>query len=68
MRRVPVANQTIGGSAMPSRVTPKNRSFLKYVAVILFVLAAIFLFAVKSISTNTDLGLIALGLAVWALA
>jgi hypothetical protein len=32
-----------------------ERSFLKYVAVILFVLAAIFLFAVHSISTTTDL-------------
>ena len=45
-----------------------NRSFLKYVAVILFILAAIFLFAVDSIDTNTDLGLIAVGLAAWALA
>ena len=53
---------------MRSNVMPKNRSFLKYVAVILFVLAAIFLFAVKSVSTTTDLGLIALGLAAWALA
>lgn len=44
-----------------------NRSFLKYVATILFVLAAIFLFAVHSIDTNTDLGLIAIGLAAWAL-
>jgi hypothetical protein len=53
---------------MRTNVMPKNRSFLKYLAVILFVLAAIFLFAVKSISTATDLGLIALGLAAWALA
>jgi len=44
-----------------------NRSFLKFVAVILFVLAAIFLFAVDSIETTTDLGLIAVGLAAWAL-
>jgi hypothetical protein len=49
-------------------IMPKNRSFLKYVAVILFVLAAIFLFAIHSISTNTDLGLIAIGLATFALA
>jgi hypothetical protein len=47
---------------------PKNRGFLRFVAVILFVLAAIFLFAVHSISNTTDLGLIALGLAAWALA
>ena len=47
---------------------PKDRSFLKFVAVILFVLAAIFLFAVHSIGGDTDLGLIALGLAAWALA
>ena len=47
---------------------PKNRSFLKFVAAILFVLAAIFLFAVHSISSTTDLGVIALGLAAWALA
>ena len=53
---------------MRSNVMPKNRSFLKYVAVILFVLAAIFLFAIHSISTTTDLGLIALGLAALALA
>ena len=53
---------------MPNNVMPKNRSFLKYVAVILFVLAAIFLFAIDSISTTTDLGLVALGLAAWALA
>ena len=53
---------------MRSNVLPKNRSILKYVAVILFVLAAIFLFAVNSISTTTDFGLIALGLAAWALA
>ena len=43
-----------------------NRSLLRYAAVILFILAAIFLFAVKSIDTNVDLGLIALGLAAWA--
>jgi hypothetical protein len=53
---------------MRNNVMPKNRSFLKYVAVILFVLAAIFFFAVHSISTTTDLGLLALGLAAWALA
>ena len=47
---------------------PQDRSFLKYVAVILFILAAIFLFAIHSISGNTDMGLIALGLAAWALA
>jgi hypothetical protein len=42
-----------------------NRSLLRYAAVILFILAAIFLFAVKSIDTNIDLGLIAVGLAAW---
>ena len=45
-----------------------DRSFLKYAAVVLFVLAAIFLFAIKSVSTTTDLGLIAVGLAAWAAA
>ena len=39
---------------------------LRYVAVILFILAAIFLFVVKSVDINIDLGLIALGLAAWA--
>lgn len=47
---------------------PKDRSFLKFLAVILFILAAIFLFAVDSIAVDTDLGLIAVGLAAWALA
>jgi hypothetical protein len=47
---------------------PKDRSFLKFVAVILFVLAAIFLFFSDSIGGDTDLGLMALGLAAWALA
>jgi hypothetical protein len=45
-----------------------NRSFLKIVAVILFILAAIFLFAIPTIKTNIDLGLIAAGLAAWAVA
>jgi hypothetical protein len=49
-------------------VSKKNRSMLRYAAVILFVLAAIFLFVVKSVDTNIDLGLIALGLAAWAAA
>ena len=47
---------------------PKDRSFLKFVAVILFVLAAIFLFFADSIGGDTGLGLIALGLGAWALA
>ena len=47
---------------------PKDRSFLKYIGVILFVLAAIFLFFVHSIGGDKDLGLVALGLAAWALA
>jgi hypothetical protein len=47
---------------------PKNRSLLKYVAVILFVVAAIGLFADPSGRTSINLGLIALGLAAWALA
>lgn len=45
-----------------------NRSFLKYCAVVLFILAAVFLFAVRSISFEVDLGLIAVGLAAWAAA
>lgn len=45
-----------------------NRSFLRIVAVVLFILAAVFLFAVPSIETTTDLGLIAAGLAAWAAA
>lgn len=47
-------------------VSKTNRSMLRYVAVILFILAAIFLFVVKSVDSNIDLGLIALGLAAWA--
>ena len=43
-----------------------DRSLLKYVAVILFILAAIFLFAIDSIGLEVDLGLIAIGLAAWA--
>jgi hypothetical protein len=43
-----------------------DRSFLRYAAVVLFILAAVFLFVVKSISTTVDLGLIAVGLACWA--
>jgi hypothetical protein len=47
-------------------VSKKNRSMLRYAAVLLFILAAVFLFAIKSIDTSVDLGLIALGLAAWA--
>jgi hypothetical protein len=47
-------------------VKKSNRSLLRYAAVLLFVLAAVFLLAIKSIDTNVDLGLIALGLAAWA--
>jgi len=44
-----------------------NHSFLLYVvAVILFVLAALFFFGVGSISKDTDFGLIAAGLAAFA--
>jgi hypothetical protein len=39
---------------------------LKYAAVILFVLAAVFLFAIESIGVEVDLGLVAIGLACWA--
>lgn len=45
-----------------------NRDFLRDAAVILFILAAIFLFAIKSLDTNVDLGLISVGLAAWAAA
>lgn len=43
-----------------------DRSLLKYVAIILFILAAIFLFSTHRVGGDTDLGLIALGLALWA--
>jgi hypothetical protein len=45
-----------------------NRSLLRYAAVVLFILAAVFLFAIESIGVETDLGLIAAGLACWAAA
>jgi hypothetical protein len=45
---------------------PVDRSLLKYAAVVLFILAAVFLFAIESISVETDLGLVACGLAAWA--
>ena len=45
-----------------------NRAFLKIVAAILFILAAVFLVIVPSIRTNIDLALISVGLACWALA
>jgi len=45
-----------------------NRSLLRWVAIILFILAAIFLFFVKRVGGDVDLGLIAVGLAAWALA
>jgi len=45
-----------------------DRSLLKYAAVVLFAIAAIFLFAIPSIATTTDLGLVAVGLACWAAA
>jgi hypothetical protein len=45
-----------------------DRSLLRYAAVVLFILAAVFLFAIHSISGTTDLGLIAAGLACWAAA
>ena len=45
-----------------------DRSLLKYAAVVLFILATVFLFAIKSIHTNVDLGLISAGLACWAAA
>ena len=64
---MPISNLEDKERYIMARV-PKDRSFLKFVAVILFVLAAIFLFAVHSIGGDTDLGLIALGLAAWALA
>ena len=49
-------------------VSKKNRAMLRYIAIILFILAAIFLFVVNSVKTEVDLGLIALGLAAWAAA
>jgi len=45
-----------------------DRSLLRIIAVILFILAAVFLFAVKSIGMDVDLGLIAVGLAAWCAA
>ena len=44
-----------------------NRSLLKWIAVILFILAAIFLFFTNRVGVDTDLGLVAAGLAAWAL-
>jgi hypothetical protein len=45
-----------------------NRSFLKIVAVVLFIVAAVLLFAVKSVGIEVDLGIIAAGLACGFLA
>ncbi len=42
-------------------------SLLVWIAVILFILAAIFSFFIHSIPGYVDTGLIALGLALWAL-
>lgn len=42
-------------------------SILIWVAFVLFILAAIFLFFVHAIPSYVDWGLIALGLALWAL-
>lgn len=42
------------------------QGFLRVVSVVLFALAAIFLFWVHQISTTTDLGLVAVGLAALA--
>jgi hypothetical protein len=53
-------------AAAPSHT---NHSFLLYVAaIVLFVLAAIFLFGVGSVSRDTDFGLVAAGLAAFAAA
>jgi hypothetical protein len=41
-----------------------DRSLLKWVAIILFVLAAILFFA--TVRMDVDMGLVALGLAAWA--
>jgi uncharacterized protein (UPF0333 family) len=47
----------------------REHSFLLLVAaIVLFVLAAIFFFAVHSVSRDTDFGLIAAGLAAFAAA
>jgi hypothetical protein len=43
-----------------------DRSLLKYVAIVLFVLSAILLFA--QVRVDVDLGFVALGLAAWAAA
>ena len=43
-----------------------NRSILKIAAIVLFVLVAVFVFAVHSISLTTDFGLTAIALAAWA--
>lgn len=44
-----------------------DRYFLRLVAGVVFILAAVFLFLVPAISTTVCLGLIAAGLAAWAL-
>jgi hypothetical protein len=47
--------------------THYSHSFLLYVAaIVLFVLAALFFFGLGSISKDTDLGLVAAGLACFA--
>ena len=56
----------MSNSDEPNKGVHVDRSFLRYVAVVLFILAAVFLFAIHSISTTTDLGLISASLACWA--
>jgi hypothetical protein len=43
-----------------------NRSWLRIVAIILFIIAAVFFFAIPDIQARFDLGLVAVGLACWA--
>jgi hypothetical protein len=43
-----------------------NRSWLRIVAIILFILAAVFFFAIPGIKETIDFGLVSVGLACWA--
>ena len=62
----PTGQRKKGDEVAKSVPMKANRSFLRYVAFVLFVLSAIFLFAGIS-SLEVDLGLLAVGLAAWAI-
>lgn len=43
-----------------------NRSWLRIVAIILFIIAAVFFFAIPDVDARYDFGIVSVGLACWA--